>query len=96
MVRPLARSLGIPCRKDLLQRVRHTEAQTGLDATERHRNLRGAFALQDTMALPSHVAVVDDVFTTGTTLSECVRVLKRAGVSRVDVWALARAPLSGR
>ncbi len=42
--------------------------------------------------LPNHVALVDDVMTTGTTLHECARVLKRAGIERVDVWALARAP----
>jgi ComF family protein len=95
MAKPLARSLGIPCRHDLLRRIRHTDAQTGLDAAERRRNLRAAFALNDNIALPDHVAVLDDVFTTGVTLSECARVLKRAGVSRVDVWALARAPMPG-
>jgi ComF family protein len=83
---PLAHSLGIPCGHNLLQRVRHTDAQTGLDATQRRRNLRGAFVLSQGAALPGHVAVLDDVFTTGATLAECARVLKRAGVSRVDVW----------
>jgi ComF family protein len=96
MARPLARALNIPCAHDVLRRVRHTDAQTALDAVERRRNLRGAFALRDDYALPDHVAVLDDVFTTGTTLSECTRVLKRAGVERVDVWALARAPIPGR
>ncbi|GLQ47309.1 amidophosphoribosyltransferase [Dyella lipolytica] len=96
MARPLARALNIPCAHDVLRRVRHTDAQTALDATERRRNLRGAFALRGDVALPAHVAVLDDVFTTGTTLSECTRVLKRAGVERVDVWALARAPIPGR
>jgi predicted amidophosphoribosyltransferase len=47
-------------------------------------------------AFPPHVVVLDDVMTTGATLAECVRVLKRAGVRRVDVWALARAPSPGR
>jgi predicted amidophosphoribosyltransferase len=42
--------------------------------------------------LPAHIAILDDVMTTGATLAECARVLKRAGVQRVDVWALARAP----
>jgi predicted amidophosphoribosyltransferase len=54
--------------------------------------VRGAFALRAGIALPAHVAILDDVMTTGTTLAECARVLRRAGVSRVDVWALARAP----
>ncbi|MBM7125615.1 ComF family protein [Dyella flava] len=95
LARPLAHALGITCRHDVLRRIRHTEMQTGLDATQRRRNLRAAFTLREGAALPSHVAVLDDVFTTGATLAECVRVLKRAGVLRVDVWALARAPIPG-
>lgn len=91
----LSDRFGIPCRHNVLRRVRHTEAQTGLDAVERRRNLRGAFVLRDTAVLPAHVALLDDVFTTGTTLAECARVLKRAGVARVDAWALARAPIPG-
>ncbi|RDS79000.1 ComF family protein [Dyella monticola] len=93
LARPLARAWDVPCRHDLLQRTRHTDAQTGLDAVARRRNLRHAFVLNPAIALPPHVAVLDDVFTTGATLAECTRVLKRAGVARVDVWALARAPI---
>jgi ComF family protein len=96
LAKPLAHALDVPCHHDLLQRVRHTDAQTGLDAVERRRNLRNAFRLREGESLPAHIAVLDDVFTTGATLAECVRVLKRAGVARVDVWALARAPISGR
>ncbi|GLQ98658.1 hypothetical protein GCM10007863_30780 [Dyella mobilis] len=96
LAQPLARELGIACRHDVLQRLRHTDAQTGLDAVQRRRNVRNAFAVREGVALPDHVAVLDDVFTTGTTLAECARVLKKAGASRVDVWALARAPMSGR
>ena len=96
LARPLVRALNIPCRHDLLQRVRHTDAQTGLDAVERRRNLRNAFVLREREKLPAHIAVLDDVFTTGTTLAECAQVLKRAGVARVDVWSLARAPIPGR
>ncbi len=89
---PLARALAIPLHRDALQRLRHTDAQTELDAVHRRRNVRGAFALRQGIALPAHVALLDDVMTTGATLAECARVLKRAGVQRVDVWALARAP----
>ena len=92
LARPLGRALGIPVRHDLLQRPRATAAQTELDAAARRRNVRGAFAVRPDAALPAHVVVLDDVMTTGATLAECARVLRRAGVARVDVWALARAP----
>jgi ComF family protein len=96
LARPLARALGVACKPDVLRRVRHTDAQTGLDAVQRRRNLRDAFVLREGISLPDHVALLDDVFTTGATLAECARMLKRAGVRRVDVWALARAPMPGR
>jgi ComF family protein len=92
LAKPLARALDVSLRQDVLQRTRSTEAQTELDAVSRRRNVRGAFALRAGIALPEHVAVLDDVMTTGATLAECARVLTRAGVQRVDVWALARAP----
>lgn len=90
--RPLARRFDVPLHHEVLRRVRSTHAQTELDALGRRRNVRGAFALREGVVLPSHVAIVDDIMTTGATLAECARVLRRAGVERVDVWALARAP----
>jgi ComF family protein len=92
LARPLARELGVPLRHEVLQRLRRTDAQTELDALGRRRNVRGAFAMHPGIELPVHIAILDDVMTTGATLAECARVLKRAGVQRVDVWALARAP----
>lgn len=92
LARPLARAWHIPLRHDVLQRERVTKAQTELDAASRRRNVRGAFKLPADIALPQHVAILDDVMTTGATLTECARVLKRAGVQRVDAWTLARAP----
>jgi ComF family protein len=92
LARPLARAFALPLRHDLLRRQRETRAQTELDARHRRRNVRGAFAVPDGVAVPAHVAILDDVMTTGATLAECARVLKRAGATRVDVWALARAP----
>jgi ComF family protein len=93
LARPLARVCGIRMCHDLLRRVRATPAQTGLDAKQRRRNLRDAFALATRNALPAHVVLLDDVMTTGATLREAARCLRRAGVQRVDAWALARAPL---
>lgn len=92
LMRPLAIALDIAFDGSALERSRSTLAQTGLDAVQRRRNLRGAFVLRAGTTLPAHVAIVDDVMTTGTTLRECALALRRAGVARVDVWALARAP----
>ena len=90
LARGLSRSLQVPCRSDLIHRIRRTPAQSGLAAKERRSNLRGAFSCKE--AAFAHVAVVDDVMTTGSTLFECARVLKRAGVASVSVWVAARAP----
>ncbi len=92
LARQLARAWSLPCRHQVLYRVRATETQTGLGASARRSNVRGAFRLCEGLSLPAHVAILDDVMTTGATLAECTRALKRAGVARVDVWALARAP----
>lgn len=92
LARPLARALALPLRDDLLQRVRATTAQSRLDAAARRRNLRGAFAVRAGIALPAHVALVDDVMTTGATAQAAATALRRAGVARVDVWVCARVP----
>ncbi|MFO7593483.1 MAG: ComF family protein [Pseudomonadota bacterium] len=85
----LSRSLSIPLDWRQCQRVRNTPAQTSLTRSERRSNLRGAFAVKG--RLPHHVAIVDDVVTTGTTVTEFARTLRRAGVGRVEVWACARS-----
>jgi ComF family protein len=86
----VAEALDVPLRTDLLARIRDTREQAGLDRVERRKNVRGAFAMRAPTAA-THVAILDDVVTTGSTVSEIARVLKRAGVERVEVWAVARA-----
>ncbi|WP_022970749.1 amidophosphoribosyltransferase [Xanthomonas maliensis] len=89
LARPLAWALRLPC-LPVLTRVRATTPQSELDATERQRNLRDAFSART--PLPNHVALVDDVMTTGATLHAAARALRRAGVQRVDAWVCARVP----
>lgn len=79
-----------------LRRQRNTPAQSGLSRRQRRRNLHGAFDWHGGAKPGRHVALIDDVMTTGTTLTECAGVLKRAGVKRVDVWVVARAVRAGR
>ena len=92
LARPLAATLALPLRADLLQRIRATAAQSELDAGQRQRNLARAFAVPEQAALPDHVALVDDVMTTGATLAAAAHALRAAGVERVDAWVCARVP----
>lgn len=90
----VARAAGCRHEPMLLARTRRTRQQVGLDAASRHKNVRGAFAIRpgwenDVFGKP--VVLIDDVMTTGSTVSACCRVLKRAGASRVDVLTFAVA-----
>ncbi len=89
IIREPARRAGIALDVGSCRRQRPTSPQSGLDAKQRKSNLRGAFVLRHRPAA-DHVAVFDDVITTGNTVAELARVLKKAGVRRVDVWAVAR------
>lgn len=95
IARPLARALGLPFDARTLERVRDTAAQAGLAHAARIRNVRGAFAcIGDVRGL--RVAVVDDVMTTGATLDEVAKTLKKAGAAHVENWVAARTPDHGR
>ncbi|MGI9213825.1 MAG: ComF family protein [Methylococcaceae bacterium] len=89
----LSRHLGIPMDVHLATRIRHTPAQAGLSAKDRKLNLRKAFRIR-THRLPAHIAIVDDVVTTGTTVNELAAALRKAGVRQIAVWAVARVGTS--
>jgi len=94
LARRLARRLGLKAEAHLLQRPVDTAHQVELSLQDRAHNLRFAFMV-DPQALPrlagQRVALVDDVMTTGATVSALATALKQAGVARVDVWVCARA-----
>jgi len=87
----LSAQISIPS-KPLLDRIRYTTTQTALDRSERMENLHNAFRLRKNADVRGlRVLLIDDVLTTGSTLSECARVLKRAGALSVHAATAARA-----
>jgi len=84
----IAARLGRPLTTRLLRRRKNTPSQTGLSRSERKRNLGGAFEVRGPVR--GAVILVDDVFTTGSTMNEIARTLKRAGAERVEVLTVAR------
>jgi ComF family protein len=88
--RELSRLTAIPVESRLLFKKKETPPQVGLSALARRTNLRGAFAMRGRLE-GERVLLVDDVITTGTTMNECAKTLRRAGTSEVTAVALARA-----
>jgi ComF family protein len=95
IARVLAQRLDLPLDTRSVLRILDTSPQASLALAARRRNLRGAFSVVDGSRqdlVGSHVAIVDDVMTTGATLDELARTLKRAGVARVTNLVVARTP----
>ena len=92
LARPIAQKLNIPLELTACVRRRPTQAQSNLSGKERRQNIKGVFHIQRPLPY-NHVAIIDDVMTTGSTVSELAKILKQHGVSRVDVWACAKTRL---
>jgi len=82
---------GAPVAREAVVRTKHTAPQVGLNPKEREKNVKGAFAVPDPAEVKGkNVLLIDDLYTTGSTVKECARVLRRAGASRVEVLTVAR------
>jgi len=90
IIKPVAQQQDIPVDTRLCRRVLNTGSQSGLDKKQRRKNIKNAFVVNSAHHYQS-VVVFDDVMTTASTVTELTRCLKRAGVSEVEIWSLARA-----
>lgn len=92
IARPIAKKLDLPIDFKTCRRIRATVAQTALPANKRRHNVRNAFALTNTLRA-KHVALLDDVVTTGHTITELSALLRKTGVEQIDVWCCARTSI---
>lgn len=93
LARRVGKAVQAPVYGSILLRRRWTRAHSGLGASSRRKNIRNAFVCRIPAGAETrfqHVALVDDVMTTGATLAECTRTLKKSGIDRVSVWVPAR------
>lgn len=92
LARQLSRYCSLPVLSGFLYKIRNTPAQVSLEAQKRETNLKGAFKVRRADKLKGRsILLVDDVFTTGSTIGECSQALRTAGVREVRALTLARA-----
>lgn len=90
LAKHLAQQTNINIDYGILKRIKATTSQSGLNAKQRKKNIKNAFAIEEPLPY-HHMVLMDDVMTTGNTVNEAARILKKAGAKRVDVWTIARA-----
>ena len=90
IARPITRILALPIVNDAVYRRCDTQPQAEQPAAQRERNIRGAFELGKSVDY-KHIAIVDDVMTSGHTVNEIAQLLRQAGVEQIEVWCVARA-----
>lgn len=90
LARIFASHYQLPVDYSSLIRHRYTDLQVGMNRLKRQKNVKNAFLMNKPIN-NSHIALIDDVMTTGSTVNEVAKVLKEKGIERVDVWTIARA-----
>jgi len=93
LARAISQLNDIPYQTEILKRTKNTPSQGGQTFSGRRRNVSGAFGVnpqQKDLVKGKHVVLIDDVYTTGSTLSACAKTLKRAGAARVDALTFMR------
>jgi ComF family protein len=90
LAKKMAKSLKIPCESRLLRKIKSTSSQVGLCYTERKKNVKGSFFVSNpTLIQGKRILLIDDIFTTGSTVNECAKVLLKAKANGVWVVTLA-------
>ena len=88
LARPIAKAFNIPINQYDCRRIKSTEPQSQTSASDRHKNLHGAF--QCAPLNVQHIAIIDDVVTTTSTVRELSQTLHKSGVKKIDIWCAAR------
>lgn len=91
LAKVVAKETGFKCNLSVFKRAKYSAPQVGLAKEERMENIKGAFEFCGGGKINADILLIDDVMTTGATVNECAKVLKRAGAGRVDVMTIARA-----
>lgn len=89
IAKPIAKKLAIPLNHKLCTRIKNTTPQHQLNAKQRRHNLKNAFIIDESINA-THVALVDDIVTTGTTVNEISQLLRTYGFKHITVWCCAR------
>lgn len=93
LAKPLAKKLKLPLLSTHCKRHKATKVQSKLPAKKRSANTKDAFSLTQPISY-SHIAIIDDVITTGNTVNEVSRLLKKAGVKNIEIWCIAKTDLN--
>lgn len=90
----LSKELGIPCDSYFVERVIDTPRQSELKLKQREKNIKNAFYVDNRLSHYQHIALIDDVITSGSTVHELTKQCHKSGVKKVDVWAVARTEIN--